>query len=608
MVNNESSKEKKPSNRIAKTWKWAVGILIFFLIVTAGASIFLNNYLKPILSDRIKETIKNSTDSLYSINFDDLSINLLTGNVGINHISFRPDTAIYQQLKISNTAPDNLFEIEVDNLFLQDVNPIGVYFKKQLNLQSIIIENPKISVYYENVKNKEPKKTDTRTAYQRLSKYLKRINIQDIVFSDAEFKYIDKSLTKPTTTRIKNLTIKIKDLLIDSTAHLDKSRFYYTKDVFVQLKNHKSVTKDKLYTIQFKDFTASSRDGYIKINDLELVPNYADLEYSRKFKFRKDRYSLKFKEIIFNKIDFMRLNTERRLIASALYVNNSNLSVFLNQELPRPDIDKATNFPQAALKRLPINTRIDTVNIKNANVFYTEYNPKSKKRGTVFFKNMDATIKNVTNDSLTLLKNNWANADVTALLMGEGRLNVKMNFNLTSKNDAFNFSGALGKMNTRILNQVLKPLALVEINSGTINTLAFDIKATNSGSTGTVKFYYQDLKVGILGKDDNSNKLKKKGLISILANVLVITNNNPTPGEPVRISNIKFERPKWGSFFNLIWKSIFNGVTETVGYGVKKQASLKEQDSKSKSAKQERIERREKRKEKREERRNRKSS
>ena len=100
-----------------------------------------------------------------------------------------------------------------------------------------------------------------------------------------------------------------------------------------------------------------------------------------------------------------------------------------------------------------------------------------------------------------------------------------------------------------------------------LKSVDFNISANQNGSSGTVKFLYNDLKVNLLKEADNGEK-EKKGLLSFLANTVLIKNDNPTPGEAIRTANITFSRVPQASFFNLMWKSIFTGIRETVGLGI----------------------------------------
>ena len=146
-----------------------------------------------------------------------------------------------------------------------------------------------------------------------------------------------------------------------------------------------------------------------------------------------------------------------------------------------------------ALKRLPVQTIVDTVKIRNVDVAYTEYNPISQKRGTVYFQNLSGSILNVTNDTVRLAKNNHAIANLTALVMKTSRINVHINFNLTDKNAAFSYNGNVAPMNMLVLNPMAKNMGLIEIESGQMQKTDFSIEANARGSSGKVRFYYSDL-------------------------------------------------------------------------------------------------------------------
>ena len=73
---------------------------------------------------------------------------------------------------------------------------------------------------------------------------------------------------------------------------------------------------------------------------------------------------------------------------------------------------------------------------------------------------------------------------------------------------------------------------------------------------------YEDLKVDVLKRDKNTKAVKKRGLASLSAN-LVVQNKNPG-SSGLRIMNPEFQRNIYKSFFNLVWKTIFTGMKETV--------------------------------------------
>jgi len=583
-------------------WKWIGGtVLILFLgIVVFG--LYLNSQWKPILTERIKEIVATSSDSLYTIDFADISVNIVSGNLSFKNIVFKPDTLVYQKMKVEGRAPRHLYRAESEGLTLSRVHPWKVYSGRGLEMNDLIINNPKIQIFFEDVHQTDTLEKETRTIYQHLSKYLKSVLVKNIFLKGVDFKYIDRSLMDPEVADIQNVSVTIRDLRIDSASQYDKSRFYYTKDIFVQINNHKLTTKDKMYDIGFDELTASTANGSVSLKGLKITPRYADMAFSKKFAVQKDRYSMVFDEILFSRIDYKNLNSRRQLKASALLVKGSKINIFLNREMPAPDLDKGRNYPQLALKRFRLNSLIDTIKIQNSEINYTEYNPATQSRGTVFFKRIEGTLTNVTNDSLALSRNNWCKASLSSFLMGEGLLKVKINFNLTDPDASFNYSGSMGQMNTKALNKVLRPLAMVEINSGKIAKAVFSVNANYRRSSGKLEFYYSDLKVGVLVKDEESIKLKKKSIVSFLANTLLISDNNPSPGQPLRIGYSNLVRRDQASFFNLMWKNIFEGVKASVGFTAARERELRESFDKMKGSETDRIERREKREERREKR------
>ena len=74
-----------------------------------------------------------------------------------------------------------------------------------------------------------------------------------------------------------------------------------------------------------------------------------------------------------------------------------------------------------------------------------------------------------------------------------------------------------------------------------------------------------------------------------------IKNDNPTPGEKLRVSEINFKRPDSASFINMNWKAIFGSIKESIGIDeiTKQKMEARLQDLKLEKA--ERAERREER-------------
>jgi hypothetical protein len=593
-----------------KVLKWVGAVLGVIVLLAVGAALYLSAKWKPLVSDKIKEAVYNGSDKLYRLDFKDIHLNLITGSATFDSVSLMPDTAVFRQLKLTRQAPTHLFQVKLAKLRLRHIGIMTAYFQKRIDMTDIILDKPSINMIY----NKVPKRPDTvkdeRTLYEQISKTLKSIHIKGIKIVDADFDYINGADWQ-VLNRVKHLNVVVKDILIDSLSGSDTSRLYYTKDIGFSLIGYKSVTKDKMYTLKADTLSGSASDKTITIKGLKMIPMYPDLTFSRKYKTQKDRYDLSFNTIKLRGVDFVRLNQEGSIHAGSATLGPAKVGIFMNRELPPPSFNKGRNYPHIALRRLSLPLLIDTLKISNIDVAYTEYNPITKKRGTVYLDNLKGRVLNVTNDSAGLAKNNHAKAQLSTRIMKAVNLSVNIDFNLTAANGAFSYNGTVGPMDMRDLNPLSEALGLVKIESGKVQKADFNINADLNGSRGKMHFYYTDLKVAMLKEGEAGEKPKKQGLLSFLANNVLIKDANPTKDQPVRVADINFQRTPAASFFNLLWKGVFIGIRETVGIGIvpvksPEEAHVKIVDKKvektSEQKAQERKEKRQERKEKREKR------
>src|SRR5699024_10876132 len=95
-------------------------------------------------------------------------------------------------------------------------------------------------------------------------------------------------------------------------------------------------------------------------------------------------------------------------------------------------------------------------------------------------------------------------------------------------------------------------------------------------SVGTVKMKYDRLKIAVLSHNEKKNELKKKGLASLAANLLLIRESNMQGSGLPQSTQVFFSRKPQRSVFSYMWKSIFKGVKPLVGIDQKTEDKLKE--------------------------------
>jgi hypothetical protein len=91
----------------------------------------------------------------------------------------------------------------------------------------------------------------------------------------------------------------------------------------------------------------------------------------------------------------------------------------------------------------------------------------------------------------------------------------------------------------------------------------FNFTGNNFRAGGMFVMKYSNLKVELLKNDKKLNHVKKKKVTSLVANIIV-KNDNPSNGN-LREVHAHFDRNIQKSFFNLVWRTILEGMRKTAG-------------------------------------------
>ncbi|WP_231425585.1 MULTISPECIES: hypothetical protein [Pedobacter] len=568
--------------RRIKILKWVAAILLIIIALLAGLSWFLNVKSQPLLTSRIKTLLYKSTDSLYTISFSKVSTNILTGSATLYNVKITPDTNRFNQLITLKRAPNNLYTVKLKKLQVKHFHPLTLYRHQKLQLEEVIFDKPEVLMMNRQFnfnENRPPR--PIKSPYAMISQNLKEFRIDNIFFKDASFKYINKNVPKSVPFAIDDLNITLKDLLVDSTSAEDPDRFYLLKDVIINLKDYNYPTPDKMYNIKLNQLDFKASTGSLKVNKFQVEPLYDEMKFGKVAGYAKDRFHIQMSDILLNDIDLPLYISKQEFRAKEMAIANGFISVFNDNSLgvnysPSDSLEnRVRRFPHQLLQQMTAPVLIQKIKLKDVDVSYAVYNGESQQRGKISFEKTSGVFKNVTN--LTKIKaiNPFMEVNLNTYLLGQGQLDLKFNFNLLAKNGDFTYKGQLHTFNARVLNQITKPLGLVRINRGIVDKLKFDFKANNDGAKGKVDFYYYDLSVALMKNDPSKDHLVTRGLLSILANALIIKSENPSLDGKFTSAAVNYNRVQNTSFFNLIWKSLFIGIKNSVGITEQKQEEIR---------------------------------
>jgi len=560
--------------------KWPIVILVLIFLIGGSGWYIYNRYFagdrwKPLLQAKLKEMILKSTDSLYHIEYSDFDLNLASGDATLTDFKLVPDSAVYQKLVTEKKAPDNLFTLSVKKLTIKNVGAKKAYQEKVLVINNISIDKPDLTIvnkrysFNDTVKVGKPK-----TPYQIIKNVFKQLRIDSISLKDISVKYINKNNPVTKLTALKHLDINISNILIDSLSALDNNRFYYTKGIEFILHNYTIATPDSMYYADLQQIYFSTAKREIILDKVNLTPRYNRTQFYQKLGTSGDIFTLKFKQIAITDIDLQRFLRDQKLYAGSMDIDKASVHIYSNSNYRGKKSIKIGKDPHQALQKVALDMKLSKLNLTHSDIIYAELDATTQQTGIITFNNTTGHFFNVTNDADVKKTSPFMIAHISTHFMNAAPLQVNFKFNLNAKNGAFNYSGTLGKFDGRILDKLVRPLAMVHVRSADVQRLNFNVDANNYGGKGHLEFYYKNLNVELLKKVDGKTELQSQGLVSRIANTLIIDNANPDIKGNFRQGPIDLKREPTVSFFSFLYKGLLDGLKPSVGFTKKTESTV----------------------------------
>ena len=561
-----------PKNKLLK---YFLGSLLAFGVVVAASSWYLSYKFKPLIQAQLKLFALQATDSLYTVEFTDLNTNLILGKATILEVNIVPNATIYKKLIAQKKAPNNLYYIKLKEVVIRNFHLYQLLFNQKIQIDLLLFDKPEVvmvNTHFAFNENRPPRPQKSPYAY--ISKLFKSLRVKTVDFRNARFKYVNNNGKVKEVDSLSHLNVKLTDWLIDSLSAQDTSRLYLLKDINVNFNNYSYATPDSMYHIRVSDFAFNAASGKVNLKKFELMPRYSETNFPKVNGYARDRFFIQLNKINVDGINLPAYVQKRDVIARKVTVFDGEIAVFNDNRYPSRKTDKTGRFPHQLLQWLPFKLFIDSVKLKNINVSYAEFDRDSKQKGKITFQHTSGLVRNMTNFDTLIKQNPMMQASFISYVMGQGKLAVNFKFNLASPLGAFAYKGKVTNLDGRKLNEITKPVGMVRVNKADIKSLTFNVNADQNIAKGNMEFRYNNLSVALLKKERGNDRLVSLGLLSILANALVIYTDNPNLEGKFAAAPIYFKRVSTASFFSFIWRSLFQGIKYSVGVTPQKEAEI----------------------------------
>lgn len=544
-----------------KSWKITLIVAGSLLAILGIGGWYLSVHWKKLLDAELRRYVAEGSDSLYTLAYGKIHLNLLTGSVAIDHVALLPDSAVYDKLLRQQRAPEMLYNAKLGRVQVTGLKIWRYFLRKEVDASSFRLRDPELTVVRDLRANDT---TPRRSFYESVSRSIRHFRVGEIELANTTLHFTQiREDSSRKITKLANLDVVLRNLAIDSISQNDLTRVLYAQDFTVGLRKWEYRTPDSLYWLRLTDVSFNAVSKQLTVARFELDPRYSKAQFDKRIGTQKDRFQLVFNNIVADGIYLNDILQQQAIIRKAS-IDGGELHVYRNRGLPMPPGNKYGQFPNQLLMKLELPLQIGTMTAQGVHVSYSEVNPGNGETGVVEFHQAGGTFRNITNLDSMVKKNPHCTVDLHAILMRTGKLKAHFDFALGSAAGAFAVSGKLNDMDGKEMNAATRPLGEIAIRSARIREMEFNIRGNERSAAGTFAMRYEDLKIEFLKDVEAKGKKRKKGLVSLIANLMAIHNENPSPGQPLRTAKPRFTRDPQKSFFNLVWKTIFTGIKETV--------------------------------------------
>lgn len=526
--------------------------------VTKPAETLLD--LKPKLVEKLQQLVKQGSNGLYNLFIHELKPDIVNSRISISNASLVPDTAVLKSLAKSD-LPEAIFKIKTDSIWIDGLGLKDILSKDVIDVKTIHILQPTIEVYPQQHSNQN---SSSKTLYQRLMNQMKHIGIGKVIIEKGTL--ISHHSEKKPNTRFNDISISFSDVLIDSTTQYDRRRFLFAKDAELSMKDYAVPTSNHLYTFKVGTISITATRQLLVAKNIQLEPHYSKEEFQTHIKTQLERYSINIPSIEFRNTNWWKLINNETLEADFASINSADVNVYLDRRKPA-DGGLRKSFPHQLIMELPLKVNIKKLDVGDLDLSYEEFSTLSEQKGRLEISNIHGTISNLTNLSRAISRNHMTTVKASGNFLNTAPAYLTLNFDLNNyKSGAFSAELKSGKgFDGTAINSISKPMGLFMIKKGRLKQLTAHVTGDNYKASGDVLMLYDDLHITPMKKDpQNSGELKKKTVTSFIANTFVLKDENPSKDGQVRKETVSFTRQS-GTFFNLVWKTIFVGILKTIG-------------------------------------------
>ena len=515
------------------------------ILIGVGILFLLFKGLEWWVEFRFQKIVNRKPDRAYDIRYEGFDVHSFFKGVTLEEVGIVP---------VAIDSGDTVIRGTVDYARLNGLKWYELAFAKRLDIDGILFDRPLFKV---TLSSNPKKKTSGKGLQELLGDIISRANLNRFEIENGSVVLMSPG-DETIRGTLSNLNVVANEIETDSVIWQHLIPF--------QLGSFQS-SIDSL-SFQLNDYTHLStgsitfkkRENKLSLKDVNMHYTEDMSKVSQIIGKQTDLMQVSLGELTFEHLTASsNLYTDLDIETKKMIIRDLVFKDYRDKNMPRPP-DAVKPMFKGMVDGIPITLSVDTIHLDNVEVQYSEVGVNKEIPGTLIFENINGFVTRLTTIPQKQEAYKSFEADLTASLNGVAPLTFRLE--VPYDREAFTAEAVIEAFDMTKLNETARHMAGVEIVSGDVKNIRFDMQASESTSHNKMQFYYQNLDINVL-KEDKHHEVKSHAFFSSLANSALRDSNTPSD-KKYRKADYYSERNIYRGPFNFIWHSLADGMLHIV--------------------------------------------
>ncbi|MFV0418045.1 MAG: hypothetical protein ACK5KT_04825 [Dysgonomonas sp.] len=251
-------------------------IVVFIFLIAGGFALnwFLTHRLQSKLRNVLSEEVSKATDGFYDFSFDDLKVDLFSGELSIKGIEFTPDSVAFNEWQKGDSLPDVYYDVHVGEIHFKGINLTWLLSYKKLDFSLFEVKSPNIKIH--NPPNREETEQGTESKdlgplYDIVSPYIDVLTVGRINLLNMNVSYVIEDESSPVVYALRDANFRAYNFRLDENSSESGKLLYCDNFEFIADSPQELLYSDQII-LKTANIKLSTLESLIRIEGVHISP------------------------------------------------------------------------------------------------------------------------------------------------------------------------------------------------------------------------------------------------------------------------------------------------------------------------------------------------